>query len=1406
MKYILLSCILLIVNNTMHAQISTAIIKGGVDKNLQTKYDSSALSVALYEPGMCEGGGAFYYQHELYKFGGANIGAVNNEIWKFNNNTKKWHWLKGSPSNSDYGVNVGNNMASSTNTPSGRKNFNYWQVGDYFYVYGGVGFYNSSFFNYNFYNDVWRYHIPSNSWICLKSQGNLFAPLGNYGTLGVPNINNFPQSRSLAAGWYYNNKLYIFGGLANGINESLNDLWEFDLANNTWTWLKGSNTLNGPTVVGNNNIANATNQPGSRFGIQFCNKDSLLYLISSNNNFSNNGQTDVWEYNTNTNNWQRLSGGSLVNNIVRHGTINTPNSTNNPGSIIGAVCYYRNNKIYTSGGRYYASNYNYATPLWQFDLQTQLWTWIKGDTNAYSKPRYQYATVFNNFGYYNRRYGMAYCLHGDSLFVFGGEGNNLGFSEPQYTVNELPQSNEIWIGDLANDKWGWIYGRINPRTNDAYKQQGVEDIYNEPNIDEGNTSIADYKNGFYYYTKNTALWHYNKLTNNWKFLNIGAPKLGYAAPVNYLGIGNAANNPGIRKGASFWTLGDTLYLFGGSVNYYDSTIVGGPPPFIQINANDMWRYTMYNNQWELLKGNIQGTPANYGTANVAASNNMPGGRQGAMQVVLNNNLYLFSGTGTDSNNNSGFYSDVWSYNTITNNWTYHKGPKTVNNAPNFGTINIAANNNLPSGRVLTTADTLDGKMYFVGGWGRQPNGIPLPSTTLLSDIWEYNPTTNLWRFLGGGKGDIVTTRVYDVLGSYKANVRPGDLRSHSFWAYNKSLYVLGGENNHNSLWQFNIDSSKWRCLVQNNDLFKTTPPILKSYGSYSTANFPNINYSASAFKYNNKLGMLGGFGNCYTSSDASNSIYLIDTAFGGTSPNNYTINLNAINNTTLCNNGTMAIYSGIIAADKYIWSNGDSAYYTVATQPGKYWVTVHVNGQILSDTILITTATYPNFLPNDTTICNNKSIVVSIPNHLYLPYLNNVQSSNNFAINTNGSYIVSASTANGCIVTDTIKVTYYTNNNLNLGNDTALCKNQTILLNTTINNATYLWSNGNTTNNYLADSNSNKVWLTLTDNNGCSYTDTVNIIWYNLPIVNLGTDKYICPASPGLALQTNIQSVCNGSFTWNGVYIFNVLGVPNIGNYYYTLTDCYGCSATDTISILSVPPNNFTLGNDTTICDNSNFALYAPNNVTSYFWSTGSSQASIIPTISDVYSVSFKDSFYCYRYDTIIINIINGPNADSIILNKTSNNCVFTLSNSQNIDTTKWNVMPLNMQAIGSTAAYNNLPNGTYTITATISNSNCGSKTISKIFTVLTDGIPTVIKNNYEVYYNNQKIIITANEHEIKNAIIQLLNAEGKILQTWNSNNNAKVVQLNNIAYSSGIYYLQIKANGNNASAKILIQ
>lgn len=206
------------------------------------------------------------------------------------------------------------------------------------------------------------------------------------------------------------------------------------------------------------------------------------------------------------------------------------------------------------------------------------------------------------------------------------------------------------------------------------------------------------------------------------------------------------------------------------------------------------------------------------------------------------------------------------------------------------------------------------------------------------------------------------------------------------------------------------------------------------------------------------------------------------------------------------------------------------------------------------------------------------------------------------------------------------------------GSDTTICAGQPLTLTPALTGTSYLWQDG-TTNSTMDASAGGQYWVEIQDN-GCTYSDTIDVTIANLPSVNLGSDTTLCFGQT-LALQApNIP----GTFSWQDGSNSNSFNVTQPGTYWLSVTnDC--SSDIDSITVDYVNGLNFDLGNDTSHCEGSSTLLEAPLNGDSYLWQDGSTGTSLNAINQGLYWVQVSTNG-CINSDSIIITTIGAPNID----------------------------------------------------------------------------------------------------------------------------------------------------------------
>lgn len=232
-------------------------------------------------------------------------------------------------------------------------------------------------------------------------------------------------------------------------------------------------------------------------------------------------------------------------------------------------------------------------------------------------------------------------------------------------------------------------------------------------------------------------------------------------------------------------------------------------------------------QWTWVGGsNTTDSLGNYGTQGIPASGNIPGARYGAISWTgTDGKFWLFGGNGYDSLSSDagdGNLNDLWSYDPVSNQWTWMKGSDLNSNNANDGTLGIygtqgvGASSNQPGARLCPVSWTdSHGRLWLFGGDGYAATR----DQGLLNDLWQYNPTTNQWMWVRG-ESTINSHGNYGTIKTPDNMTQPGSRLCALSWVDNEdNLWLFGGQGYDdgtllvpgylNDLWKYNPNTNQW---------------------------------------------------------------------------------------------------------------------------------------------------------------------------------------------------------------------------------------------------------------------------------------------------------------------------------------------------------------------------------------------------------------------------------------------------------------------------------------------------------------------------------------------------------------------------------------------------------------------
>lgn len=547
--------------------------------------------------------------------------------------------------------------------------------------------------------------------------------------------------------------------------------------------------------------------------------------------------------------------------------------------------------------------------------------------------------------------------------------------------------------------------------------------------------------------------------------------------------------------------------------------------------------------------------------------------------------------------------------------------------------------------------------------------------------------------------------------------------SHTFSPTTTSSYTVTGTSN-------NCTASAIGNVVVN-----INPTI--SVNNYSICSGQTASITASgATNYTWDPAGTNFIGSTFTVSPSANTVYqLIGATNGCTTSTSFSITVGSnlsvsVNNSTICP-GQSATLIATSSATNYVWSNSATSATNIVSPA------VTTNYTIIANYAGCTGSNVANVIVSSPPVINitgNNTICIGQSTTLFASGASSYTWDTGIANNTinvspasNTSYSVIGSIGS-CTGSAIYNVSVMPSPTLSFSGNTSICSGQTTTLNA-LGATNYTWQPINVLGNLVSISPTITTNYTVIGENGTCVSSTIITVNVNqnspLSISNSSIcNGYSVTLSSGVTAQ---------SYTWStGANTASINVSPNTTSVYsVSLTTASGCILNGTTAVVITPAPLITITGNANLCLGQTTQLSA-SGAPNYTWLPGnytSSQISITPNTSGVYTAQYNNINGCTSSATILVTVNTPPQLSFNIPNKLFCKGENVNLNVQGSAATSWTVN-------GNYYGGNNItinPVSSTNIYVTSSNGACSSSSVFPIkVTSLTASFIT--KSNYVDY------------------------------------------------------------------------
>jgi len=528
---------------------------------------------------------------------------------------------------------------------------------------------------------------------------------------------------------------------------------------------------------------------------------------------------------------------------------------------------------------------------------------------------------------------------------------------------------------------------------------------------------------------------------------------------------------------------------------------------------------------------------------------------------------------------------------------------------------------------------------------------------------------------------------------------------------------------------------------------------------------------AATYSWTPAIGLSATSGGSVTANPTTTTIYTVTGSAGtcsATATSTVTVNplpVITVNSGTICIGQQTAILTAANAST-YTWSpatglsspNGSPVTATPTTTTSYTVTGTDANGCVNTKTTSVTVNPLPTLNVNSGFICNGSTATLNVSGastYTWSP-ATGLSATNGASVNGNPvsttQYTVTGTDANGCVSSDTTRITVVNNPTVTVGTATICIGQQTATL-TAAGASTYVWAPAtglsSTSGTSVTATPTVTTIYTITGTAGtCTAVATTTVTVNPLPVVTVNSGT-ICIGQQTATLTAGAAS----TYTWSpatGLSSANgspVTATPTITtSYTVTGTDANGCVNTNTTSV-TVNTLPIIILNNALICTGASTTLNA-GGASTYAWApgtglSGTTGASVTanPTSTTNYTITGTDINGCFNSDTTSVTVVSNPTVSVASATICVGQQTATLT-ANGASTYVWSPATGLSSTTGTSVTANPTVTTNYIITGT--SGTAGTCTAVTTTTVTVNPLPLITVNSGTICIGQQTATLTA--------------------------------------------------------------